>query len=392
VIVLEIVSFLSLVFWILLTLDRSRNWPAEVLLPEAVTLPTTQSDLVVAIVPARNEADLLPATLPALLGQEGVSMRVILVDDGSTDGTAAVARQVAESTGRGDRLEVIEAGKRPRGWTGKVHALHRGYQAAGTPDWLLLTDADIWHRQGSVLSLLRQAEAGETEKPFDLISVMARLRAQTFWERLIIPAFVFFFQLLYPFRRVMQEGSAAAAAAGGCILIRRQVLETAGGFEAIRGAIIDDVTLAKRIREVGGRLWLGFDPGVCSRREYPRLRDLWQMVSRTAFTQLDHNWALLMVTLLGLAIVVVSPPVVIGLGLLDLVLDDASASRSVIRAMIWAMTAWLLMTRSLRPAVRYHEVAAGWSAALPVSGILYGLMTVTSAWRHLTGKGPSWRG
>lgn len=389
---LETVAFISLAFWILLTLERSRSWPTEMLLPEASAMPSVQRETVVAIVPARNEAALLPATLPALLGQEGLSLQVFVVDDGSTDGTADIARLAAERTGHSEDLQVIAADERPAGWTGKVHALHCGYQAAGRPDWLLLSDADIWHRQGSARSLLRQAGAGEPYNAFDMVSVMARLRVQTFWERLIIPAFVFFFQLLYPFRRVAQVGSSVAAAAGGCILIRRELLEAAGGFAAVGGAIIDDVALAKTIKGVGGRLWLGFDPGIRSLRAYPRLQDLWQMVARTAFTQLGHSWLLLIVTLLALAIVIVSPPVVIGLGLFDLTLGDAAEAQSVRRAMIWAMSAWLLMARALWPAVKYHALPARWSATLPASGILYGLMTATSAWRHLVGTGPRWRG
>lgn len=389
---LEVVALVSLSAWILLTVDRSRRWADDLYLPESPAGSGGGGASVVAIVPARNEAALLPVTLPALLEQSGVSLRVILVDDGSTDGSAEVALRVAETVGGLDRLEIIRADARPPGWSGKVHALLRGYQAAGSPEWLLLTDADILHRPGSVTSLLSQAGGGESTRSFDLISVMARLHAKTFWERLTIPAFVFFFQLLYPFRRIPRQGSSVAAAAGGCVLIRRDLLEAVGGFAAIHDAVIDDVALAKQAKRVGGRLWLGFDSGIVSLRVYQRLRDVWQMVARTAFTQLGHSWILLIVTLMALSIVVVSPPAVIGAGIIDLMVGAEADPRSATRAIVWALAAWLLMSRSLLPVVRHHGMRGRWAATLPVSGALYALMTVGSAWQHLRGEGPSWRG
>ena len=285
------------------------------------------------IVPARNESELLPQTLGALLDQDVEGMEVFLVDDGSTDGSADVARRLARDRESAVKFHIVEAAARPGGWSGKVHALNCGYEAVieeGTrqdtepPEWLLLTDADIRHRPGSVAALLRKATLPEGGGPYSLVSIMARLRAVGFWERLVVPAFVFFFQLLYPFRRVADRNSRVAAAAGGCVLVRRSALEAAGGFNAISGAIIDDVALGRAIKEAGESTWLGFDPGISSLRPYPRLADLWLMVSRTAFTQLGYRWDLLVLTLLTLAVVVASPPLVLGLGGLEMMLGDAT--------------------------------------------------------------------
>jgi hopene-associated glycosyltransferase HpnB len=298
-------------------------------------------------------------------------------------------------------LEVVSTGPRPAGWSGKVHALERGYRViledadrAGMepPEWLLLTDADIRHRAGSVASLLFKAESKRSGGTFDLVSVMARLRTDGFWERLVAPTFVFFFQLLFPFRKVAMPDSRVAAAAGGCVLLRRSALQKAGGMAAIRSAIIDDVALAKAVKGAGGRIWLGFDSGICSLRAYPRLADLWQMVSRTAFTQLRYSSILLILTLVWLSVFVVSPPIVIVWVLtaispsLDLVGDSPG------RALVWASLAWVLMSVALLPAIRYHRVPVIYTISLPLGGLLFGLMTASSAWKHWRGKGSSWRG
>ena len=229
----------SLLFWLGLTADRRRAWPGERLLREDPPKAHVEvSEPVVAIVPARNEAEVLPRTLPALLAQEGIDLQVILVDDGSNDGTAVRAVALARENGFEDRLQVLQAGSRPPEWSGKIHALHCGYQyllSQGRESlrWVLFTDADIEHRPGSVRDLLDRAVEGDETGSWDLVSVMARLRADDFWEKLMIPAFVFFFQLLYPFRRVADPGSSVAAAAGGCVLISRQVLEHTGGLPVI---------------------------------------------------------------------------------------------------------------------------------------------------------------
>lgn len=380
---LAILAAASMLFWALLALDPARRWPRECRLPEphGGTLGPQEGGDVVAVVPARDEAEVLPRTLPVLLDQLDGRLRVVLVDDDSTDGTAAVAREAARRAGAADRLTVVPATPTPPGWTGKVHALACGVEAVRrrfAPEWLLFTDADIRHRRGSVAALLAEAR----EEGRDLVSVMARLSAVTFWERLLIPPFVFFFQLLYPFRRVREPGSRVAAAAGGCVLLRRATLERAGGLASIRGAVIDDVSLARRVRDAGGSLWLGLDPGIVSVRPYRGLGELWRMVARSAFVQLGYRWSLLAVVLTGLVLLVMAPPFVAGVGVLA---GDGIAAG--LAGLAWGLEAWALL-----PAVRHHRVPGRWAWGLPFAALLYGLMTAHSAWNHLTGKGSRWKG
>lgn len=392
---LEIISLVSLAFWVFLILDRKRWWPGDQVLPEvAEEASEVSGGSIVALVPARNEAEVLIDTLPSLLRQEGIDLKVLVVDDGSTDGTAEVARRVARDQGAAVEIEVVPAGPRQKGWSGKVHALHCGFEKAmdspgERPEWLLLTDADIWHRPDSVRALLLRATAAGRTGPFDLVSVMARLRARGFWERLIVPPFVFFFQLLYPFRRVAERDSRVAAAAGGCVLVRRTALESAGGFASIAAEIIDDVALGRAVKISGGAVWLGLDPGIVSLRAYPRLGDLWRMISRTAFTQLNHRWDLLVATLLALGVFLVSPAVVLAWVLGH---SGAADSISLLRAGIWASLAWALNVVLFLPAVRHHGVPLIYAASLPLAGVLFGLMTVDSAFQDLLGRGPTWRG
>ncbi|NIH88451.1 glycosyltransferase [Amycolatopsis granulosa] len=329
---------------------RPANWPS-----------------VVVVVPARDEAAVLPETLPTLLAQRYPGpLRVVLVDDGSGDDTAAVARRIG-----GDRLTITASGDRPPGWAGKPWALARGTGEAGDAEFLLFTDADIAHGPDSVTALVEAA--GER----DLVSQMARLRTRTAWERLVVPAFVYFFAMLYPFRRVNGPGRTAAAA-GGCCLVRRTALERAGGVAAIRDAVIDDVALGRAIKRAGGRIWLGLAGDVRSVRPYPTLRSLWRMVARSAYTQLRDSVVLLAGTVLGLAVVFLAPPVL------------TFASTGVPRFL--ALAAWLLMTLTFVPMLRYH--GRPWPAAvlLPVTAALYLVMTVDSAIQHWRGRGAAWKG
>jgi hopene-associated glycosyltransferase HpnB len=394
---LEGLALLPLAFWVLLMLDRSRRWPWECYLPPKVLAKESVTSSIVAVIPARNEAALLPATLPSLLQQEIDSLRVILVDDGSSDGTAEIARTVARECNAAARLEVIATPPTPPGWSGKVWALAQGVAEATSgataeaePEWFLFSDADIEHRPGSVVALLETAVGGAEGSRFDLVSVMARLRADTFWERLLIPPFVFFFQLLYPFRRVQEADSEVAAAAGGCVLIRRRLLEESGGLEGIAAALIDDVALAKQVKRAGGRLWLGFDPGIRSLRPYDRLGEIWRMVARSAFDQLHYRFDLLLLVLLGLLLLVAAPPVLALAAALETIAGTASASAG--RALVWALLAWGLEAMALLPSVRHHRVPPVFAQGLPLAAVFYALMTAGSAWSHLTGRGTRWKG
>jgi hopene-associated glycosyltransferase HpnB len=378
----DLASGTVLLFWILLVADRKRRWPAgEVLRPVEVPRADAPEENLLVVVPARNEADALRATLPALLGQAGSFRKLVLVDDRSSDGTGEVAAAIARGSHRAQAILVVSCDPPPPGWSGKVHALEFGLAAALEDerfDWVLFTDADIFHPGGSIRALVQRASEG----PFDLVSVMVRLRAESFWEKLLIPPFVYFFQLLYPFRRVADPRSRVAAAAGGCVLLRGSMLERIGGLESIHDAVIDDVALARRVKRSGGRCWLGLDPQMRSVRPYDRFQDIAGMVARTAFVQLGFRYSLLFGTLLFLGLFFTGPPVLLILALAAGKWVPASLS----------LLAWALQALSLLPAVRHLRVSALYAATLPASAALYGYMTAVSALRHLRGTGMEWRG
>ncbi|MDA8061404.1 MAG: glycosyltransferase, partial [Actinomycetota bacterium] len=335
----ELVAFSATAIWVLLLLAPGRYWTTAVRLPpapgsdtgpaarpaaarpaaarpagpgSAVARPAILWPSVAVVVPARNEADLLPLTLPSLMAQDYPGpLRVVLVDDASSDGTAEVAARC--SAGGRAGVEVLEGAPRPDGWAGKLWALHQGIDlccgAGASPEWVLFTDADVRHPPGSVRALV----AAAVSEGRDVVSLMVRLRVVTAWERLLVPAFVYFFAQLYPFRLVAGPGRTAAAA-GGCVLVRRAALERAGGIAAIRDAVIDDVALARALKRSGARIWLGLADEVRSVRPYPRLADLWRMVARSAFTQLRYSPVLLGFTLVGLVLVYLGPPIALVVG------------------------------------------------------------------------------
>ncbi|MES5820283.1 glycosyltransferase [Streptomyces sp. RG80] len=368
----------SLAAWLWLLLCQGFFWRTDVRLPERREPQAWPS--VCVVVPARDEAAVLPASLPSLLAQDYPGRaEVFLVDDGSSDGTGELARELSRRLG-GLPLTVGSPGEPPAGWTGKLWAVRHGIDLARArdPEYLLLTDADIAHEPGSLRALVAAARTGG----FDVVSQMARLRVKSLWERLVVPAFVYFFAQLYPFRRIGRKGSRTAAAAGGCVLLRAETAERARIPDAIRHAVIDDVALARAVKGGGGHIWLGLAEQVDSVRPYPRLHDLWRMVSRSAYAQLRHSPLLLAGTVAGLALVYLVPPVALVVGL-----ATGAAPTAVLGAL-----AWLVMTGTYVPMLRYYRQPLWLAPLLPFTAFLYLLMTVDSAVQHYRGRGAAWKG
>ncbi|MET7886913.1 glycosyltransferase [Streptomyces avermitilis] len=368
----------SLTAWLWLLLGQGFFWRTDVRLPPRVEPADWPS--VGVVVPARDEAGVLPDSLPALLAQDYPGRaEIFLVDDGSSDGTGALALELAARHG-GLPLTVGSPGEPPPGWTGKLWAVRHGIGLARArdPEFLLLTDADIAHAPDSLRELVAAARTGG----FDLVSQMARLRVASGWERLVVPAFVYFFAQLYPFRRIGVKGARTAAAAGGCVLLRTDAAERARIPDAIRHAVIDDVALARAVKGDGGHIWLGLADRVDSVRPYPRLHDLWRMVSRSAYAQLRHSPLLLVGTVLGLVLVYLVPP-----GALFVGLAVGSAPTAVTGGI-----AWLVMAGTYLPMLRYYRQPLWLAPLLPVTAFLYLLMTVDSAVQHYRGRGAAWKG
>jgi len=302
---------------------------------------------------------------------------LVLVDDQSRDGTAALARQSAAAAAAAERLTILVGHPAPPGWSGKVWAMKQGADSVARlgqpPRYLLFTDADISHHPAALRQLVALAEA----RQLVLTSLMVKLRCQSFAERLFIPAFIFFFQMLYPFAWVNRPTHRVAAAAGGCMLVRASVLAAAGGIEAISGALIDDCALARRMKQIGP-IWLGLTDRVVSLRPYPHVDDIRRMVARTAYDQLRRSPLLLLGTIAGMALTYLAPP------LLSLVASGATQ--------IIAILAWALMTLSFVPTLRFYRLSPLWALALPGIALAYMAFTLDSAYQHARGRGGSWKG
>jgi hopene-associated glycosyltransferase HpnB len=372
----SVAASIPLLIWLFLLFARGGFWRAGRLLAPLPPDPTL-AKRVIAVVPARNEAEGIGQAVTSLLEQQFAgSLHVIVVDDASTDGTAAVAMKAAAASGAPERLTVIRGTPLPVGWTGKLWAMAQGVEAATAlqPDFLLFTDADIHHDPRNVATLVTLAEARQK----DLVSFMVRLSTATFAERCLIPAFVFFFFKLYPPAWLGSEKSNTAAAAGGCVLLRPQALARMGGLEAIRSRIIDDCALAAAVKRSGGRIWLGLTPQTRSLRIYGSFAEIGNMISRTAFNQLRHSYTLLALTLLGLAVTYVAP-------VLALLAPDPIARY------LGALT-WALMSVCYWPMIRFYGLARGWSLCLPAIALFYGGATLHSALRYALGRGGQWKG
>ncbi len=380
VILFTLIGLVAVGAWIYLLLGRGFFWlekPIQ-LVPEPGTWPA-----VAAIVPARDEAATIPPVITSLLRQEYPGdFRVVLVDDHSSDGTAARALAAAEETGRPGRFILLNAPELPEGWSGKLWALNTGIEYASrlvpAPDFLLLTDADILHPPHNLRQLVARAAGGDPGgEPYDLVSLMARLNCGTVAEKLMIPAFVFFFEMLYPFRWVNNPSDRTAGAAGGVILLRRRALEEAGGLAAMSDALIDDCTLAALIKD-HGRIWLGLSAETVGLRAYDGLAGIWRMVTRTAFTQLRYSLWIVAATVIGMTLTFLAPPLLL-----------LSGSRTA--AMLGA-AAWLMMILAYAPTVSLYRLNPAWMATLPLAALVYVGATVDSVRRYWTGKGGEWKG
>ena len=396
----SVAAWTALAIWIVLLVGRGGFWRMNLHLPRAEEF---DADLrwpaVTAVIPARDEAGILPATLPSVLTQDYPGpFSVIVVDDASTDGTGRVATELAAATPNSAPLHVVRGSGPPPGWAGKVAAMDRGLHAvaentagtestagAGTTEYVLFTDSDIAHPADSVRRLVRHAEAGQ----LDLVSLMARLSTESPAERMIVPAFVFSFFQLYPPAWVNKPGSRTAAAAGGCILVRKETLDRVGGLAGIADARIDDVALGTLLKRGGsdsgnssGRTWLGVTTGVRSLRPYPRLADLWDMISRSAYTQLRYSPWLLLGTIVGLVLTYGVPPI---LGLVGLAAQWWGVA-------LPALAAWAVMSATYLPVLRLYGLSRGRAGLLPGVMAVYGAMTLDSARRHRQGRGGAWKG
>jgi hopene-associated glycosyltransferase HpnB len=367
--ILAAAALTSLAIWVYLVAARGRFWLSR---PELAPVSSVRGPRVDVVVPARDEAQTIGPVIASLLAQDygggaPESFAVTLVDDNSTDGTA-------ERAGRAPDLKIVRGAPKPAGWVGKMWALEQGI-AAGDAPLILLTDADILHEPEHLSTLVDRLQRSR----LDMVSEMVHLNCSSLAERALVPAFVYFFQMLYPFARVNDARSSVAAAAGGTVLIRRVALERIGGIGAIKGALIDDVSLAKAIkrREGGGAIFLGHSALARSIRPYPAFADIWRMIARTAFTQLRRSAWLLLGTLVGLSLVWLAP------------LAAALLGRGWVRAC--GLAACALAVVSYLPTLTRYRRNFAWALALPLIALFYMAATVGSAVDAWSGAGARWK-
>lgn len=355
-----------LLWWVILLLPW-RPWSSRENLEAEHSLSDPDLSQITVLIPARNEASVIGQTLRALQNQ-GKGLRVILVDDQSHDGTAAIAQAAMP----GEQLRIITGRPLPPDWSGKLWALEQGRRHLETPLTLLL-DADIALQPGMIAALKNTMQ----EKDRHLVSLMAWLRMENFWEKLLMPAFIYFFKLLYPFHLSNHGPRWIAAAAGGCILVKTQVLTKMGGFGVLQGSLIDDCALARHVKGLGYRTWIGLSRGVRSLRPYPNLASIWNMVARTAFTQLCYSsgW------LLACSMIFIAA---FWLPLLGLGAADPWIRLTAALALIGMILSYL-------PILRYYDLSAAWSLALPLIAALYLAMTWSSALRYWRGERSQWK-
>jgi hopene-associated glycosyltransferase HpnB len=374
----------SLAAWLYLVFFNGRFWQGDQRLCAQAPANTALAKwpAVVVVVPARNEADVVERTLTSLLAQDYPGeLQIILVDDRSDDDTGDAARRLARNHPAGSKLWVVAAEDMPGGWVGKMWALQTGVRVAETqwPEsaYLHLTDADVEHSPGNLRAMVYKAEA----EGLDLVSLMVMLHCKTRWEKLLIPAFVYFFQMLYPFPRINDPRSHVAGAAGGCVLVKAESLRRAGGIESVRAEIIDDCALGAALKSVG-RVWVGLSDTERSVRPYAGIGEIWAMVARSAYTQLRHSAWLLAISVVGMALVFLSPPVV----------ALTFPAHGNVWATLLAGSAWLAMAWTFRPSALRYRRPALFGLVLPAAALLYLGMTLDSARRHRAGAGSRWKG
>ena len=369
---LNLIAAAALAVWIYLVVGRGGFWLASE--SEGGGPPLAAWPAVTAVIPARDEAESVGQTIASLLQQDYPgALSIVLVDDQSSDGTAEVAQEAAAAFA--DRLAIVPGAALPQGWTGKLWAMKQGVERAsiGRPTYLLFTDADIVYDRSAVTRLVSQAQANGLV----LNSLMVALRCDTFAERAFVPAFIFFFQMLYPFAWVSNPKRATAAAAGGCMLVRRDALEAAGGIATIRGALIDDCALARKLKPQGP-IRLSLTQRVHSIRGYATVQDIRRMVARSAYAQLRYSPLLLAATVAGMALVYLMPVVLtlFGHGL----------------AQTLGLLAWALMTVAFLPILRFYRLSPLWAPFLPLIALAYMAFTVDSAYQYARKRGGLWKG
>jgi hopene-associated glycosyltransferase HpnB len=393
---LNSIAIISLSIWLYLIFGRGWFWLADRKIKSDKESELNAYPNICAIVPARNEADVIDRSLNSLLQQEYKGkFSIVLVDDRSDDGTGNIAQKLATDNATKHELNVILGEPLPQGWTGKLWAIDRGINYAmqrsqiedNLPDYFLLTDADIQHDRQNLQQLVTKAETEDLE----LVSLMVLLRCQSFWEKLLIPAFVFFFQKLYPFPLVNHRDSRVAAAAGGCILVDRRALDRIGGIQSLRHSLIDDCTLAAKIKNSRSKdnnnnyskgIWLGLTESTVSLRPYPNLQTIWDMVARTAYYQLNYSPLLLIGTTCAMILIYLAPvfSFLFGIWIGNYLLSIAG------------FMAWMLMSIAYYPTLKLYSRSPTFGLCLPIIALLYTGMTIDSALRYYQGKGGAWKG
>jgi len=365
--VFDLLAYISACIWITIFLLPWKPYSTkEVLDSSDLDIDSDFYDITV-VIPARNESKIIKKTLMAL-NEQGKRLNIVLVDDESTDGTSEIARDMGL-----ENLKIIKGKPLPKGWTGKIWALEQGLQLVNTP-YTLFIDADIIMKN-RILATLKDKMIKED---WDMISLMAALSMNKFWEKMLIPSFIYFFKLLYPFSLSNKRSSKIAAAAGGCMFVKTKALRDIGGFQSIKDEIIDDCALAKRLKQAGNKIWIGLTRSVISQRKYTKLSDIWNMVARTAFTQLKYSISLLILCTIMMAASFIFP----FLGLLS----------NNIYAILISWLALSVMIITYMPTIKFYGLSKLWALTLPISGVLYLMMTWSSAIRFFMGKRSEWKG